>query len=70
MPYGRKTKQNWNRESATQYSVRAHRGYSATIDVVGNTITLTIVGSGAPAPTTYDTIGLAKNAYSKFLRTK
>lgn len=71
MTTGRATKQNWNKTAADTYDCAAHRGYTAqVVYAAGVGYTLTITGSGAPAAAAYDTLKLAKSAFSKFLRAK
>lgn len=47
---------------------RSHRGFSGQIDHTGNAAyQLTVTGTGAPSPATYQTLKEAKNAFRKFL---
>lgn len=49
----------------------SYRGFTAGIAYVSGTgYTLTITGSGAPAPATYATLRNAENAFRKFLLDK
>lgn len=65
------TKQGWAMTSTNNWASPSHRGYTGAIAyAAGVGYTLTITGSGAPAPAVYPTLRLAKVTYSKFLRTK
>lgn len=69
--FNRSSKQNWNKTgTGTGWTCSSHRNYTAAIESSTGQYVLTITGSGAPAPATYPTLKLAKNAFSVFLRTK
>lgn len=63
---------NWKRQNNGTYTAGPHKtaGYQATIAYAAPNYTLTVTGSGAPAPQAYATRKLAKHAYQLFLHTK
>lgn len=61
----------WFKTSATTWETpRSHRGYTAEIEYIGGTYTITITGPGAPGPSTFETLRNAKNFFRKYLFTK
>jgi hypothetical protein len=62
----------WRKQSDTQWETLNKRGFVGTIDYVPGVdpYTLTITGTGAPAPVSYKTLRIAQNAFRKFLHDK
>lgn len=63
---------SWLKQTNARWTTHPKRGYVGQIDYAAGPTpyTLTITGTGAPAPSSHQTFKLAKSQFNRFLRTK
>lgn len=60
----------WTRESATEWAVKDHRGYTGSIERVGGVEPYQLTISPGAIVSTHNTLKNSKNEYRKFLHDK